>query len=1471
MALLLVVAVGVGVRLSLKTEWVREKVKILAISALEEQFGARLQINELQGDLWRNIQLLGMEATIGDQSAYIDTLEVHYQLTELIFGVKEVRSVRVNGAKIYWNQQTAASLFAVDSTAIDDASNPLAFSIGVILVEQFDAEVFAPGALPDSNLVVQDLGLDASFKFLDYPELWLKKLNFNLVSGSLPKPVRFAVDGALVDEEISLNNLMVETGRSIIKAQLEARTTGENIDASASTKPLALQDLAHFIDVPLADENLEIELKIGGSLELLSATVFVNHPSLQQAELATTLSLNPELSLSAFSFQSAFVDVATFLPDLPYSSARNIAIKTDGKAVLANPEDADITWILSAEDILYDTLQINQLTSQGSLKNNSSQGELTVMGTANERLIISGGVKQVFAANPVWKVDVAVQNINLKEWMGDAEETKISLFAHIEGTGFELPDYGWKYTLSNIDPETRQSIPLQYGEFTLNELSTNGQFGLAHTSINGKVKLGEGELNLNANLHKLLSEDIAHDYTLAVQKLNINEITQTEDFATNINGKITWAGKGLELATMVAEGFIDLDESAINGALLNNFSGEFSLGDGILNVTNGELKSEIADGTMQGRKNLLDYNDNENRLSVDLHLKNSQPLAPLLNMELLKGQGAFTAEILQDSAGILTSNVELNLTDIQMDSLLLAPAISGDARAIFTKNREFSVRFNVSEPIISGLQIQDVSLRADGQLSEAELAANFYVDVIGSERGRMEQSGKVHSYLQQNIVDIEFDTFDFITDVSNLELQKTWRVRIAEELFGTDTLTLAANTGAFMQMIIPYAGPTEQEIFAAGSNFDIGLIQDILFGQRFVDGVISGQVDFKQNPQAVIGKGKLGLVNVNYRGVQTDSINFAYNIARERLTLNGAMFWAGEEQLVGQANVPFVLNDELLNEEFFSRNVSGELKLKPTSLKRFEGVLSDAGIENTSGIVSLSGSMSGVAGDPIFTGEIEMEEPILSGIPVDELLARFNFNNAEKKLKLESEIYALGATAAELDISYPIDYDFRTFELNNMAEDELIQISAKTSDLNLALFNDFLDPVYLSRLSGKLDANLQLAGTLSQISPSGFIDLKNARVNMPFQGITVKNITAKMNVDNNRLRIENIAAESGPGRFSAKGEVGLDGLNPTTINLSTQARRFQLSNTGDLNLIVNMDANMKGEAMRPKMTGNVDVQSGFYYVVDFGNEYLEEVTLEDEEQTSFSPFDSLAMDMTLTVGDNFFVRSRNFVDAELEVTGELDMVKETRGDVQLFGTLEANEGYMTPLGKRFELENSSIVFSGPYDNPDLDIKSSYVPQTRQKGESVVLYYVIKGDAKDQEYVFESDPYMEQSDIICYTLFNKPCYSLDSWQSVIAGDGGPNAMDVLTDVLLDQVESLATRELGVDVVQIDNSGQNGATSIKTGWYLNERTFFAIVNEITNSTPKTLFILEYILNENWDLIVTQGDADRQGVDIRYQFDY
>jgi len=97
--------------------------------------------------------------------------------------------------------------------------------------------------------------------------------------------------------------------------------------------------------------------------------------------------------------------------------------------------------------------------------------------------------------------------------------------------------------------------------------------------------------------------------------------------------------------------------------------------------------------------------------------------------------------------------------------------------------------------------------------------------------------------------------------------------------------------------------------------------------------------------------------------------------------------------------------------------------------------------------------------------------------------------------------------------------------------------------------------------------------------------------------------------------------------------------------------------------------------------------------------------------------------------------------------------------------------------------------------------------------------------------------------------------------------------VALDVLLDRVEALATQKLGIDVVKIDNTQVGGetGTSITTGWYINPKVFFAIQNVITGSSPDTSFLLEYMLRKNLKLILQQGNDIRQGVDVRWNYDY
>jgi autotransporter translocation and assembly factor TamB len=334
----------------------------------------------------------------------------------------------------------------------------------------------------------------------------------------------------------------------------------------------------------------------------------------------------------------------------------------------------------------------------------------------------------------------------------------------------------------------------------------------------------------------------------------------------------------------------------------------------------------------------------------------------------------------------------------------------------------------------------------------------------------------------------------------------------------------------------------------------------------------------------------------------------------------------------------------------------------------------------------------------------------------------------------------------------------------------------------------------------------------------------------------------------------------------------MQSLEPQQMNINITANQFRLLNTNDYRANINMNASLGGTASQPTLKGSLTFLNGFYFLQDFGESSVESVELDDEAQDeiSYNFYDALDMEMTIGFNQDFFIRNRQYLDMEVELGGEVDLVKEPEQELQIFGSLEGVDGYARPLGKEFELQEALVSFYGPVNNPELQIRTRYRPP---QAAGVQIFYIIEGTLEEPDFRFESQPELELQDIISYTLFGRPFYELESWEQVVAGSSNsPSAADYALEVVLDRVEMLASQRLGIDVVQIDNS-QSGSnnTVIKTGWYLNRSTFFAILNEIDGTNPKTLFVLEILLKENLELIITQGDDTRQGIDLQWKKDY
>lgn len=1466
-------------RFSLKTSFVRDMVKTQVERIGSNALNGQLTIEKIDGDLGSDFVIHNLSVIQSDTVIALKIFSVNYNLYELIRGKFTASQLTINGITANINEQPTGSFDIENLVKTPEQSEDIAdsssfgFPINIesFTISESNISVHSPTYLPDSTLKIQNLNLSSSLSYHNEISASLANLSFRILEGRLPEPIMVQSSAGFYNQEITLNELVVETGRSLLTTSGFSSLRTDSIHSTSEFQPLSLSDIQPYLPQFLPDDELHLTIMLTGQLSDIHLELSGRSNAVNQISIKSNLNLTKTPSLHNLSISGNSLDLGYYLPDSLQVTAGDFYFNVEG-TLSENLSEADLRWDAHISNFQYDSYIIPSFGFNGILKENRLAGELNLINGQDEISAVTR-IQNVFSELPEWYVHTTLQDFNPAKWLNNPElRGDINLAAELTGNGFSLDESPWKFSVnkSNVDDS------LKIMDYNLSDLSIEGQVNKDSLSTNGYVTFGNSIIDLTAAASNYLTEIPSYAFNVSSERFDARNLAGFEDTPTSINLKLSGNGQYFDLDNLNLNTRLDIDSSYVNGALINNLDVNAELNQLILTISKGILESEMIEGSFTGQRNLVDVTDPENDIELDLTIKNLQPMAPWLGAEIFNANGKLTGNVNELSTKKMLFDGRIELNDIVYDTVFSAQSIEGNTQITFNDYYLYGFSVDINEPTYANYNLQDLNFSASGAAMEDSLSGDFTLNIASDDAGEILQSGTFGINTATKNAHLTWQTFDFQTPASRLILQAPFNFHYTDGTIKTDTLDLLSPSGTFLKLSIPFADSLNQEVWARGQDFNFGVIQEIIFNERFVDGILSGKLYFSQSPTEFFGDGAVNISKLSYRNTEVDEFNLNFKIAEERLTAFMNVLLDGKEKISGNLNLPFIAADPSTYEDsFFDEPVEAQLQINPVALSEFENLLREFEITNTQGIFSFSGNLSGTVREPNLDGSFSLGKPTLSGIAVDTAFAQFQYHHLEEKITALAEINARGQKAASISAELPFSFDFIAMKLNMPDETDSLHFNLLTNNFNISVFNDFLDKQYMTGLRGSLNADINITGTPNNLQPTGFLQLSGARVAVPIAGITLSDIGSEFGFTEQGFELKQLTAKSGSGSFNASGTIDLKGIYPTNLNLRARASRFRLANTSDYNLIIDLNSQLTGKPTRPKASGNLTVKNGFIYLQDFGERSVESVELEGEDASSFSPYDSLAINMNFIIEDGFQVRNRRYLDMEIEMNGELEAQKQTDGELQLFGALIADKGFVRPLGKNFTLDDGSFSFSGPIDNPDINIRTSYIPQTTQKQSSpITLFYIIEGSAQDPTFRFESDPQMEQQNIICYTLFNKPCYALESWQQAISGSSsGSSPTDLLVDVLLDEVEQLATQQLGIDVVQIENtrSGSGSATSIKTGWYLNRKTFFAIVNEISGTTPKTLFILEYLLTKNLDLILTQGDDNRQGIDIRWHYDY
>ncbi len=374
------------------------------------------------------------------------------------------------------------------------------------------------------------------------------------------------------------------------------------------------------------------------------------------------------------------------------------------------------------------------------------------------------------------------------------------------------------------------------------------------------------------------------------------------------------------------------------------------------------------------------------------------------------------------------------------------------------------------------------------------------------------------------------------------------------------------------------------------------------------------------------------------------------------------------------------------------------------------------------------------------------------------------------------------------------------------------------------------------RLTGRVEIDARVAGTLAAPRASGTATLSGGTFTDAIQGTQFGNLQARIVARGDEVVIEQASATArNGGTVTASGRVRLDpGAGfPGEIRLAGQ--RAELTRSALATTVANLQIALSGPLARdPRVTGRIDIVTLDVTVPEnlgatlgplpntrhlnptrTARARLAQNAAAKGRNGRAAPAFNASLDLTLNAPGRIYVRGRG-LNAEL---GGSIRVTGTLAQPAINGGFDLRSGTFQVISSRLDFTRGRLTFSGDL-TPELD----FVASTNAGGAAIEI--AVTGPAASPNFEFRSSPDLPRDEILSRLLFNSPSGQLTTGQALalaqaaaqFSGGGGGGAFEDLRRSLgLGSLDvSAGTGGLGVGANKAINDRLSiGATAGATG--------------------------------------------------------
>lgn len=414
----------------------------------------------------------------------------------------------------------------------------------------------------------------------------------------------------------------------------------------------------------------------------------------------------------------------------------------------------------------------------------------------------------------------------------------------------------------------------------------------------------------------------------------------------------------------------------------------------------------------------------------------------------------------------------------------------------------------------------------------------------------------------------------------------------------------------------------------------------------------------------------------------------------------------------------------------------------------------------------------------------------------------------------------------------------------------------------------------ISELGGVLEADVALRGTAETPQPSGELRLRDGIVGVKQLGVTMRSIQLTAQLSPKQIELD-LAAQAEDGSLQARGKVGLVDYEPADLDVQTDLDRWPVVDTGRYKAKIGGSLQARGPLSGPAIEGEVDVveaslrpditlpgsggpppRDDTIEVVGRGGAKAagSAGTVGEKPEVESDVLKQTKLDLRVVIKRNVWVKKDN---SALEVGGDVQIEK-MRGkkDLTLTGQVRVQRGWIYLYGRRFEPERGVVTFTGGREiDPSLDIV------LRSRVGEYEVRTIIKGTASKPELSFESDPSLEDADILALLMFGRPVHQLDEGEKTSLQQQAANfAAGYAANKIGQQLGDV----LGFQVSEIDVS--EGKLGI--GRYLTPKTYVSIIQSLSGGREVDV---DYYLTPSWTVRGSADSEGESGLDVFWKKEY